>query len=71
MERPWQTTHVMSTLLERMQSLEDEQSSLQTTCEQQTAELMRNNTVMDRYEAEKDAFELNNFSAVRSTSTKS
>jgi len=57
------TARVMSTLLKRMQSLEDEQRSLQTTFEQQTAELMRNNTVMARYEAEKDAFEQDKFSA--------
>ena len=68
-EGPWQTARVMSTLLKRMQSLEDEQRSLQTTFEQQTAELMRNNTVMARYEAEKDAFEQDKFSAVRCTWT--
>lgn len=66
-EGPWQTAHVMSALLERMQSLEDEQRCLQTTCEQQTAELMRNNTVMAKYEAEKDAFELEHLCAVRCT----
>ena len=59
------TASIMGTLQGRMESLEDQQNTLQATCGKLTAELQRNNTTLGRYVKEKDAFEQEKYSAVR------